>query len=222
MELQMRTYKRAEDGIIFPWLQKNLQPQRTIVDIGARKGHWFKSISYFFPDSPAHLFEPTPNIYEWLDSKHKNNDHVKIHGVALSDVSATLDFHIDLELGGWSGLTQQRENGKYKTIQVPVKTLDSYKLKDVGLIKIDVEGNELKTIKGAEKTIQKSKPILYFECADVHMTNYDYDSGDIFDFFENINYDILDLDLNKCSRNKLLEHTASKLSLYHNFIAQPK
>ena len=82
-------FKRAEDAIIFPWLQQNLQPQRTIVDIGARKGHWFKSIAYYFPDSPAHLFEPTPNIYEWLDSKHRKNDRVTVHGVALSDVSAT-------------------------------------------------------------------------------------------------------------------------------------
>jgi len=215
-------FKRAEDAIIFPWLQQNLTPQRTVVDIGARKGHWFKKIAYYFPDSPAHLFEPTPNIYEWLDSKHRKNDRVNIHGVALSDVSATLDFHIDLELGGWSGLTQQREDGKYRTIKVPVKTLDSYKLKNVGLIKIDVEGNELKTIRGAEKTIKSSKPFVYFECADVHMTNYDYGSGEIFDFFSNLNYDILDLDLNVCTKEQLQEHTASNSSLYHNFIAKPK
>lgn len=215
-------FKRAEDAIIFPWLQQNLTPQRTVVDIGARKGHWFKKIAYYFPDSPAHLFEPTPNIYEWLDSKHRKNDRVNIHGVALSDVSATLDFHIDLELGGWSGLTQQREDGKYRTIKVPVKTLDSYKLKNVGLIKIDVEGNELKTIRGAEKTIKNSKPFVYFECADVHMTNYDYGSGEIFDFFNNLNYDILDLDLNVCTKEQLQEHTASNSSLYHNFIAKPK
>jgi len=221
MELQMN-FKRAEDAIIFPWLQQNLTPQRTVVDIGARKGHWFKKIAYYFPDSPAHLFEPTPNIYEWLDSKHRKNDRVNIHGVALSDVSATLDFHIDLELGGWSGLTQQREDGKYRTIKVPVKTLDSYKLKNVGLIKIDVEGNELKTIRGAEKTIKSSKPFVYFECADVHMTNYDYGSGEIFDFFSNLNYDILDLDLNVCTKEQLQEHTASNSSLYHNFIAKPK
>ena len=215
-------FKRAEDAIIFPWLQQNLTPQRTVVDIGARKGHWFKKIAYYFPDSPAHLFEPTPNIYEWLDSKHRKNDRVNIHGVALSDISATLDFHIDLELGGWSGLTQQREDGKYRTIKVPVKTLDSYKLKNVGLIKIDVEGNELKTIRGAEKTIKSSKPFVYFECADVHMTNYDYGSGEIFDFFSNLNYDILDLDLNVCTKEQLQEHTASNSSLYHNFIAKPK
>lgn len=215
-------FKRPEDGIIFPWLQQNLEPQRTIVDIGARKGHWFKKIAYYFPDSPSHLFEPTPNIYEWLDNKHRKNDRVTVHGVALSDESNTLDFHIDLELGGWSGLTKQRENGKYRTIKVPVKTLDTYKIKNVGLIKIDVEGNELKTIRGAENTIKKSKPIVYFECADVHMKNYDYDSGDIFDFFDRLNYTILDLDQNICDREKLLEHTASKESLYHNFIAKPK
>ena len=215
-------FKRPEDGIIFPWLQQNLKPQRTIVDIGARKGHWFKKIAYYFPDSPSHLFEPTPNIYEWLDKKHRKNDRVTVHGVALSDESNTLDFHIDLELGGWSGLTKQRANGKYRTIKVPVKTLDTYKIKNVGLIKIDVEGNELKTIRGAEKTITKSKPIVYFECADVHMKNYEYDSGDIFDFFDRLNYTILDLDQNECGREKLLEHTASNESLYHNFIAKPK
>ena len=103
-----------------------------------------------------------------------------------------------------------------------VNTLDSFKLKNVGLIKIDVEGNELKTIQGAEKTIKKYKPIVYFECADVHMINYNYGSGEIFDFFNNLNMQILDLDLNICTREQLQEHTASKSSFYHNFIAIPK
>lgn len=217
----MKQYKRAEDNIIFPWLQQNLQPQTTIVDIGARKGNWYREVAKFFPDSEAHLFEPTPNIVEHIQRKYKKETQ-HIHGVALSDVEGKLDFHIDLELGGWSGLTQQRENGKYKTIQVQVKTLDSFKLKNVGLIKIDVEGNELKTIRGAAKTIKKYKPIVYFECADVHMKNYDYGSGDIFDFFEKLNMDVIDLDLKVCTREKLQEHTASQSSFYHNFIVVPK
>jgi methyltransferase, FkbM family len=127
-----------------------------------------------------------------------------------------------LEQGGWSGLTKQRETGLYKTIQVPVRTLDSFNLDNVGLIKIDVEGNELKTLQGAEQTIKNSMPFVYFECADVHMVNYDYSSGDVFDFFNNLNMEILDLDLNMCSREKLQKHTASKSSFYHNFIAKSK
>ena len=43
-----------------------------------------------------------------------------------------------------------------KLSQVEVKTLDSSKFKNVGLIKIDVEGNELKTLIGATQTILDS------------------------------------------------------------------
>ena len=216
-----KKYKRNEDNVIFPWLKKHLQSDKTIVDIGARKGNWYKEVAAFFPNSPAHLFEPTPNIVEHITRKFKKSTQ-HIHSVALSNEIGTLDFHIDLEQGGWSGLTRQRENGLYKTIQVPVKTLDSFKLTNVGLIKIDVEGNELKTLQGAKNTIKESVPIVYFECADVHMLNYNYDSGDIFDFFDKLNMEILDLDLNVCSRKKLQEHTASNSSFYHNFIAKSK
>ncbi len=211
-------YKRKEDNVIFPYLQKNLTPQKTIIDIGARKGNWYKNVAKFFPDSTAHLFEPTPKIVTIIKPKFKKETQ-HVHQVALSDQIGQLDFHIDLELGGWSGLTKQRANGTYHTITVDVKTLDSYNFKNVGLIKIDVEGNELKTLIGAKHTITKNKPIIYFECADVHMVNYDYGSEDIFDFFESINYKIIDLDMNTCTKEKLKIHTASDLSFYHNFIA---
>ena len=217
----MQVYKRAEDNVIFPWLKSNLKNLTTIIDIGARKGSWYKNVGKFFPNSPAHLFEPTPNIFE-KTKKNYNKVNQHVYQVALSNEEGVLDFHIDLELGGWSGLTKQRSDGKYETIQVKVKTLDSFKFKNVGLIKIDVEGNEYKTLLGSINTIKDSKPFVYFECADVHMTNYDNDVNDIFEFFENINYDVLDLDLTKCTKEKLAEHTASKSSFYHNFIACPK
>ena len=49
----MQVYKRKEDGVIFPYLQQNLKPQTVIIDIGARKGSWYKNIARFFPDSIA-------------------------------------------------------------------------------------------------------------------------------------------------------------------------
>ena len=39
---------------------------------------------------------------------------------------------------------------------------------------------------------------------------------------KNLNYDILDLDLNICTKEQLQQHTASNSSVYHNFIAKPK
>jgi len=212
-------YKRQADSVIFPWLESNLELGKTIVDIGARKGHWYKNLTKTFGNNTAYLFEPTPNIADWLKRKYTN---VNVEQCALSNENGKLEFHIDLEKGGWSGLKKQRSEGKYETIFVDVKTLDDYNLSNVGLIKIDVEGAELRTLQGAKNTIVKNKPIIYFECADVHLENYEYDANDIFDFFESINYDIIDLDFNKCTKEKLAEHTASKSSFYHNFIACPQ
>lgn len=212
-------YKRKEDSVIFPWLSQNLDLDKTIIDIGARKGNWYKMLAKYFPNNTAHLFEPTPNIVEKSKHTFRQKPNVIIHQTALSDESGYLDFYIDLDLGGWSGLTKQRANGNYETIRVEVKTLDNFNFENVGLIKIDVEGNELKTLYGCKNTLTKYKPIIYFECADVHMINYNYGSGEMFDFLKTLDYKLLDLDFNILSKENLQEHTASKSSFYHNFIA---
>ena len=54
-----------------------------------------------------------------------------------------------------------------KVIEVDVITLDDFvdqnAIKSIDFIKIDVEQNELKTLKGARKTLEKFKPILMLE-----------------------------------------------------------
>ena len=213
-------YKRKEDSVIFPWLSQKLPKNKNVIDIGARKGKWYKNLEKLYSCSNAYLFEPTPNIVEYLKKHYKGK--VSIYDCALSNEDSKLDFHIDLEKGGWSGLNKQRVGGKYKTITVDVKTLDSFNFTNIGLIKIDVEGNEYKTLLGSKTTISNSLPLIYFECADVHMTTYNNTASDIFNFFENIDYNILDLDFNTCSLSQFLKHTASDSSFYHNFIACPK
>jgi FkbM family methyltransferase len=43
-------------------------------------------------------------------------------------------------------------------ILVTVRSLDSFDVQDVGLIKIDAEGYEVPVLLGARRTIEKSKP----------------------------------------------------------------
>jgi FkbM family methyltransferase len=53
-----------------------------------------------------------------------------------------------------------KDNGNVK---VPIKTLDSFNYENVGFIKYDIEGYELRAIKGSEKTIKKYFPVIVVE-----------------------------------------------------------
>ena len=55
---------------------------------------------------------------------------------------------------------------RYKSMEtVPVvsKTLDSFNLTNVSLIKIDTEGYEKSVVVGARNTIEKHKPVIVAE-----------------------------------------------------------
>lgn len=58
--------------------------------------------------------------------------------------------------------TRMQDSGE--TEDVPVRTLDSYGLEDVFLVKLDVEGAELQVLQGAIETLRESNfPPLIFE-----------------------------------------------------------
>jgi len=46
---------------------------------------------------------------------------------------------------------------------VPIRTLDSFNISQVGLIKYDVEGFETKAVKGSMQTIERSWPVIIVE-----------------------------------------------------------
>lgn len=73
----------------------------------------------------------------------------------------------------------------YEKRVVEVKTLDSFNLNDVDLIKIDVEGHEKRVLVGSLDTISRCKPILLIEIEQRHI---DYDINEIFSFIENLGY----------------------------------
>lgn len=68
-------------------------------------------------------------------------------------------------------------------INIICKKLDDLNLSNIGYIKIDVEGHELNTLLGLQKTIQSNFPNLMIEIHDSSPTKYD-----VINFLENIGY----------------------------------
>ena len=73
-----------------------------------------------------------------------------------------------------------------KTIEV--RTLDSFDLKDIDYMKIDVEGFELPVLQGAVKTIRESKPFIHVEMKTKRMLDK---REDFEKFFKMIDYKMI-------------------------------
>ncbi len=124
----------------------------TFVDVGAHVGTWSMQAERDF--SRVVAFEPcelTAGIYP----HNMRSDHYTLHNVALGSESGAVAAFVD-----------KTDTGDAHVVEgatVPLRTLDSYELEGVDLIKIDVQGYELEVVKGAVDTLLRCKPLVVVE-----------------------------------------------------------
>ena len=147
-------YSPDETETILSLADKN----KLCLDIGAN----FGAISQALESSGFNCvsFEPQPDIFNILCKNIKGQKF----NCALGDIEGTTKIPIinPNEAINYGGISV----GYYSllgAIDVQIKTLDSFNFENVGFIKIDVEGYEEKVLRGAEKLIEKCRPILYVE-----------------------------------------------------------
>ena len=137
-----------------------------IIDIGANIGNHSLFFANFLNCSVVHSFEPHPENIAIL---HKNLDSFGkkcvIYETALSNKEGEMTLYNSQaeNYGGFS--LHSYSNGCSFIIKekIPVKTLDSYNLTNISMIKIDVENHENEVLEGAKSTILRNKPIIFLE-----------------------------------------------------------
>jgi FkbM family methyltransferase len=110
-------------------------------------------------------FEPRPDAAAALQEL-VNGSPVVVHAVAVSDHNGEATLRMP-EMCGLSTIESSNPIAG-AAITVPVRTLDSYKLAPVRLIKIDVEGHEEAVLRGATKTLEAHRPALIVEVEERH------------------------------------------------------
>lgn len=157
---------------------------RIALDIGANIGLYSHVLARLCPRVEA--FEPQPSCLETLEAFAAGRN-IGVHAIALSDGDGTLTLNIPETGGEASGLASFRvpATGATRRLEVPVRRLDSYGFTNVGFIKIDVEGHEFETLKGAEETILREKPVLMVEIEQRHL---DFPMAHIFDWLRERGY----------------------------------
>jgi FkbM family methyltransferase len=161
----------------FKYLDKYLNLGDTFIDIGANIGTWSTYASKLVGTKGKVLcFEPHPLMFKYLTGNIAVNDFKNIlsFNVGCSDKDEELYFSNNYDT--MNHITLNPEN----SIIVPVKELDNYTnhLERIDLLKIDVEGFELSVFKGATKSLQKTKKII-FESNETFQNKYNYKTSDI-------------------------------------------
>ena len=146
----------------------------TFIDVGANIGLYSLIATKSF--SHVYSFEPSNFTYEILTRNIQINASQSIVAVnsALSDVSSESVLYVNpLNNGGaslaeFSQLTISRfSEYEWGKINVRLEPLDSFvqalSIKNVDLIKIDVEGHERPVVRGARKTILHYRPLIFAE-----------------------------------------------------------
>ena len=118
-----------------------------ILDIGAWVGTWSVAMNKYCGRIVA--FEPDPLHYECLIKNVP--DDVETHQLAVGQQQKMISLSKD-------NFTQSKRVIGEGTI--PMITVDSLKMDDVDVIKIDVEGYEMEVLKGALETLKTTKYLM--------------------------------------------------------------
>ena len=184
----------CEEYDIIKKIQKNEEGffdfSKNLIDVGADDGNYTVLLDFNY----NYCFEPNKKasclLYTNMYLKNKVNN-TNVYQYALGDETGKIKFdgfHVES--------TECFNKDEYfsELYEVEIKTLDSFNFKNVGFIKIDVEGFEEKVIRGGLMTIiSNNYPPILFECWDVGsfgMTQEKHD--DLFNLLKLLGYEIFE------------------------------
>ena len=150
--------KDCHEEEIQDWFK--IRDDETFIDIGANIGKYTATLAK--QAKKVYAFEPFPETYEYLVKNINLNKltNVHPHQIALWNKEETVKFHIKTS----SSLNSivEPENARY-TITVPAFPLDYFKISQMHLVKIDVEGAEKEVLMGMAESLKIHRPRLIIE-----------------------------------------------------------
>jgi len=160
-EVQRRLFGNALDMIIF--------------DVGAYIGEIASVYKKTFPDSTIYCFEPFPESFQKL-SRLSCDKSINVYNLALSDQRGKTKLCVNTDLSSNSFFPRPESGFKYYSenskntgeIEVETNTLDNFcdkaTISTIDILKLDIEGAEIKVLKGASKKLEnKQIKLIYSE-----------------------------------------------------------
>jgi FkbM family methyltransferase len=170
------------------FVERFLRPGMTVLDLGAHHGLYSLLASKRVGrDGRVFAFEPSPRERRALRANLLLNfcRNVSVQGIALGGEEREEDlFVVQGYQTGCNSLRPPDALSATKPVRVQVVKLDSWlakqKIDRVDFIKLDVEGAELETLKGAARLLERRpRPVILAEVQDVRTKPWGYRAGEI-------------------------------------------
>lgn len=161
----------------------------TVVDVGGNHGLYTYHLSRLVgPSGRVHTFEPMPpNLYILRHTIHVHGlNNVTVHPSACGEKPERAMFYIPLDHGALE-LGGARQGNHGLPFECDIVRLDDVVDGRISFLKVDVEGAELFVLRGAERILRESRPVVLFEAGN-HTRSYGYAQQAVFDFLSCFGY----------------------------------
>ncbi len=188
-------YEREFTRLFLQYLSR-LRPRECVVDLGANVGYYAIMAAWHLRHSlgsVVYAFEPNHLAFEYLQ---RNKDLNKLSNLipiqqAVGDKGGTMVLYINP--GGITfGSLRPYLTHLTGSCEVQVTTLDEflaqYPESKIGLMKIDIEGAELLALQGAKKTIERDRPVIFYEENEPAYQAFGYTVAEVRDFLKALGY----------------------------------
>lgn len=141
---------------------------KTVLDVGVQ--HGTPELLEAYPDAHHVLFEPVEEYFKVIRQEYANYSY-ELANVAVSDETGTIPLKVSRKLQGMdishSTMVFDGQAEQSETRPVSMVRLDDFMASNNApapyLLKIDIDGHELKALRGAEETLSKSSVVIV-EC----------------------------------------------------------
>jgi FkbM family methyltransferase len=159
-------------------IKELIEPNYTIVDIGANLGYFSKNFARLAKNGKLISIEPVPVFFEILSHFMKKFPHATLHNVALGTEKGTITMVLPESNGmirtGLPHIAESEEEKKQhatQEVQIVKGSELLGNLERLDYIKCDIEGYELNVFQEIKPILEKHLPYVQVEIAEKNLSS---------------------------------------------------
>jgi FkbM family methyltransferase len=153
---------------------------KVVFDVGANKGEWCRLVSTLCPSCMIHAFEIVPATYEELTRNTRDLQNVIANNIGLSSEEGAVSISLgrDTATATACKIEGMQFHEEYYDRQIQCKTrkasdyLIEKAIESIDFVKIDVEGMDLKVVRGLGDQIRNVR-VVQFEYGVFNIASHD-------------------------------------------------